>query len=104
MVHWTFAEKQAVRWRFSWHGQTYDLIQRVVEERHYKVPQLGRLPSSKSSCTTSTQTLNATTETINDSSSKATYSNVLEMISTDVNKNDIQTHFKDDNDSDDDED
>ena len=47
---------------------------------------------------------NATTETINDSSSKATYSNVLEIISTDVNKNDIQTHFKDDNDSDDDED
>ena len=84
-----------------------DLIQRVVEkyieERHYKVPKPGRVPSSKSSCTTSTQTLNAPTETINESSSEATNSNVLEMISAEVNKNYIQTHFEDDNDSDDDD-
>ena len=84
-----------------------DLIQRVVEkyieERHYKVPKPGRVPSSKSQCTTSTQTLNAPTETINESSSEATNSNVLEMISAEVNKNYIQTHFEDDNDSDDDD-
>ena len=82
-----------------------DLIQRVVEkyieERHYKLPQPGRVPSSKSSCPTSTQTLNAPTETINESSSEATNSNVLEMISAEVNKNYIQTHVEDDNDSDD---
>ena len=61
-----------------------DLIQRVVEkyieERHYKVPKPGRLPSSKSSCTNSTQTHNAPTETINESSSEATNSNVLEIV------------------------
>ena len=82
-----------------------DLIQRVVEkyieERHYKVPKPGRVPSSKSSCTTSTQTLNVPTETINESSSEATSSNVLEMISAEVNKNYIQTHFEDYNNSDD---
>ena len=47
------------------------------------------------------QTLNAPTETINESSSEATNSNVLEMISAEVNKNYIQTHFEDYNNSDD---
>ena len=40
-----------------------DLIQRFlekyIEERHYKVTKPVRVPSSKSSCTTSTLTLNA---------------------------------------------
>ena len=67
------------------------------------MPQPGRVPSSKSSCTTSTQTLNAPTDTISESSSEATNSNVLEIISAEVNKNYIQTHFGDDNDSDDDD-
>ena len=65
------------------------------------MPQPCRVPSSKSSCPTSTQTLNAPTETINENSSEATNSNVLKMRSPEVNKNYIQTHFEDYNNSDD---
>ena len=83
-------------------NQCDQVIQRVVEEyikqRHIKLPQPVRVPASKYSCTTSTQTLKSPIDTIGKGNSKE--SNVFGRINAEVNRNYIQTYFEDESESD----
>ena len=78
-------------------NQCDQVIQRVVEEyikqRHIKLPQPVRVPASKYSCTSSTQTLNTPIDTIG--KGKSEKSNVLGRINAEVNMNYIQTYSVD---------